>query len=277
MSTFTRTWWGQEFIAALENISDSGRLSRGRSYANNGKITSFSITNGMVSAKVRGSVNPYFGVYKEPLYDTEIEFQPISAAKWAAAIALISSKASLISRLLLNEIPSNIEDSFKTLGLHLLPHGSKDFSAECSCPDYENPCKHISGVYHLVAAELDRDPFLLFELRGLSRQDLYKELIKSPLGQALADELQLDQSAPHVATSFYTRPTIGTAESVDRLHAFWHGAKRLPPTMEPISPPLVAGIPIKKQGDSPPFWQRNNSFLEAMDRLYEQVRNKSPL
>ncbi|MFM9264105.1 SWIM zinc finger family protein [Tychonema sp. BBK16] len=277
MSKFSRTWWGQEFIQALENISDDGRLSRGRAYVNNGKITFFEIKDGIVGATVRGSINAYFGVYKEPCYITTIEFQPISAAKWAAAIALIASRASLISRLLLNEIPSNIEDSFTTLGLNLLPHGEKDFNAQCSCPDYGNPCKHIAGVYYRVAAELDRDPFLLFELRGLSREDLHKELAKSPLGQALSAELQLSQGSLKPAESYYTRPVTVATEPVERLQDFWQGTKRLPQTIEPLSKPLVAGIPVKKQGDFPAFWQRNNSFLEVMEELYEQVRNKSPL
>ncbi|MGL5058448.1 MAG: SWIM zinc finger family protein [Microcoleus sp.] len=277
MSKFSRTWWGQEFIQALESISDAGRLSRGRAYPNNGKIISFGIKDGIVVATVRGSINPYFGVYKEPRYKTSIEFRQISAAQWAAAIALIASKASLISRLLLNEIPNNIEDSFRTLGLNLLPRGEKDFNAKCSCPDYGNPCKHIAGVYYQVAGELDRDPFLLFELRGLSREDLHKELAKSPLGQALSAELQLSQASLKSAESYYTRPAIVAAEPVEKLHDFWHGAKRLPQSIEPLTKPLVAGIPVKKQGDFPAFWHRNNSFIEVMEELYEQVRNKSPL
>jgi uncharacterized Zn finger protein len=201
MSQFSRTWWGQKFITAIEQQTDAGRLSRGRSYARGNKVKQFEIQDGVVTAQVRGSVNPYFGVYKEPLYITTIEFQPISAAKWSAAIALIASKASLISRLLLNEIPDNIEDSFKQLKLNLLPVSGKDFNSTCSCPDGSNPCKHIAGVYYLIAAELDRDPFLLFELRGLSREDLLKELAKSPLGQALSAELQLEKQPPQIISS----------------------------------------------------------------------------
>jgi uncharacterized Zn finger protein len=124
-------------------------------------------------------------------------------------IALIASKASFISRLLLNEIPDNIEEEFALLGLNLLPRSRKDFDISCSCPDWGNPCKHIAGVYYLVAAELDRDPFLLFELRGLSRQDLHSELVKSPLGQALSAELQLAQRAPQSVSS-YLHPTVNS-------------------------------------------------------------------
>jgi uncharacterized Zn finger protein len=277
MSQFSRSWWGNKFIEALEQLSDAGRLSRGRSYARGGKVKSFEIQGGKVAAQVRGSVNPYFGVYKEPLYTTTIEFQPISAAKWAAAIALIASKASLISRLLLNEIPDNIEDSFAVLGLHLLPHSRKDFQATCSCPDWGNPCKHIAGVYYLVAAELDRDPFLLFELRGLSREDLHQELAKSPLGQALAAELQVAERPPQSVSSYHTSPQKVALEPETGLRDFWHGEKRLPQTIAPLPENLVPAIPVKKQGDHPAFWSRDNSFIEAMETLYEQVRTKGKL
>lgn len=276
-SKFSRTWWGQKFIVALEKSSDAGRLSRGRSYANNGKITRFEIKDGVVDARVRGSINPYFGVHKEPLYTTTIEFHPISAAKWSAAIALIASKASLISRLLLNEIPDNIEQSFSSLGLNFLPSSKKDFKATCSCPDWGDPCKHIAGVYYKVAAELDRDPFLLFELRGLSRQALLKELAKSPLGQALSAELQTQARSPVPVASYYTRPTTVPVEPVATLRDFWQGTRRLPQTLEPVAPTLVSAIPIKKQGDFPAFWPRDNSFIDAAETFYDQVRAKGQL
>ncbi len=277
MSQFSRTWWGQKFIEAIEKLTDSGRLSRGRSYAKGNKVKSFGIKDSIVTAKVRGSVNPYFGVYKEPLYTTTIEFQPISAAKWSAAIALIASKASLISRLLLNEIPDNIEDTFKQLNLNLLPGSRKDFDSSCSCPDWSNPCKHIAGVYYLVAAELDRDPFLLFELRGLSRQDLMKELEKSPLGQALSAELQLKKQSPQPVESYYPHLQTAPTDSCTDLRNFWHGAKRLPQVMDPLPDIPVAGIPVKKQGDFPAFWNRDNSFIAAMETLYNQVKAKGQL
>jgi len=274
---FSRTWWGQKFIAAMERLTDAGRLSRGRSYARGNKVTHFDIDGNTVLAHVRGSVNPYFGVYKEPLYNTEIVFEPISKAKWTAAIALMASKAGLISRLLLNEIPDNIEESFATLGLHLLPgskRGKDDFQSHCSCPDYSNPCKHIAGVYYLLAAELDRDPFLLFELRGLPRAELKAELARTPLGQALSAELSAQKQPPIPVERYYTEPQTRPIADMS-LRAFWQGEKRLPQMMEVAAPSAVPAILVKKQGDFPGFWQRDNSFIEAMEGLYEYVRSKN--
>ena len=277
MSQFSRSWWGQKFITAIENLTDSGRLSRGRSYARGSKVKGFEIDGNLVTAQVRGSINPYFGVHKEPLYHITIEFQPLSAAKWSAAVAEMASKASVISRLLLNEIPDDIEKTFQSLNLNLLPGSQKDFKTSCSCPDWSNPCKHIAGVYYLVAAELDQDPFLLFELRGLSRENLIKELSKSPLGQALSAELKSVQSRPQPAAAYYALPETLPAKGETNLREFWQGKKQLPQTMEALPEKSVSAIQVKKQGDFPAFWHRDNSFIEAMEMLYEQVKSKGHL
>jgi uncharacterized Zn finger protein len=275
MAQFSRTWWGQRFIADLEKIMDSGRLSRGRSYARGGKVKSFEIKDGIISAKVRGSVNPYFGVYKEPLYTTSIEFKSISAANWSAAIAYVASKASLISRLMLNEIPDNIDDAFAKLDLHLLPHRKDDFKTKCSCPDWSNPCKHIAGVYYLIAAQLDEDPFLLFELRGLSRDALQKELARSPLGQALSAEMSLEKAAPEPDLSYFAKPIVEKVLAPASLKDFWHGEKRLPQAIETITQVSIPAILVKKQGDFPPFWSKDQSFIETMEEFYGRVKTKN--
>jgi uncharacterized Zn finger protein len=271
MAQFTRTWWGNKFIAALEKFTDSGRLSRGRSYARGNKVKSFQIKGGQVIAEVRGSVNPYFGVYKEPLYKTQIELQSISPSQWKKAIAHIAANASFISKLLINEMPDNIETAFTELDIPFLPDSRKDFKTSCSCPDYSNPCKHIAGVYYLVAAQLDQDPFLLFELRGLSKTALQTELAKTPLGMALSAELATQTAAPVAVESYYTRPIAQPIGDVS-LKDFWQGSKRLPQTIEVGTPNGVSAIAVKKQGDYPAFWTKDHSFIETIEEFYERVK-----
>jgi uncharacterized Zn finger protein len=275
MSKFSRTWWGKRFIAALEAFTDSARLGRGRSYASGGKIKEYHITQGKITAKVRGSINAYFGVYKEPLYNTTIEIKPISASDWSKAIAHIASKASFVSKLLMNEIPDKIEEAFAELNLDLLPHSHQDFQTSCSCPDYSNPCKHIAGVYYLVASQLDSNPFLLFELRGLSREKLASELAKSPLGQVLSSAMDTEDSPIEAVVSYYTQPEKVSVSASVSLKEFWLGTKRLPQTIEVVSPTSVPAILIKKAGDFPPFWQKDISFIEVMEELYQRVRTKN--
>ena len=201
MAGFSRTWWGRRFIEALEEFTDADRLARGRSYASGGRILSYEIKGGTVQAKVRGSINPYFGVYVEPTYTTTVTMKPIARADWTKVIADLSSKAGFVAKLLLNEMPDTIEAAFSLHGVELLPHRKKDFTTSCSCPDYYNPCKHIAGVCYLLSSVLDRDPFLMFELRGLSRDDLRAELVQSPLGEILASELTARDVPIQPATS----------------------------------------------------------------------------
>ncbi|MEM9149900.1 MAG: SWIM zinc finger family protein [Cyanobacteria bacterium P01_F01_bin.3] len=274
MANFTRTWWGDTFLSTIEKFTDSGRLSRGRTYANGRKIKSFKIECDRVTAEVRGSINPYYGVYTEPLYNTVLEFEPISRDKWSELIAQMASKVSVLSKLLVGEIPENIEESFEALGLHLLPQKG-DFTSQCSCPDWNNPCKHVAGVYYLVAAELDRDPLKLFELRGLSREDLLDELSKTPLGVALSKELVAEPTASEPVDSLHTRPAVTALEQQVSLSHFWQGEMSLPSTVDAVQPTNVPAILIKKQGDFPPFWQRNNSFIEVMEEFYTRIRNKN--
>ncbi len=276
MAQFSRTWWGQRFIAALEQFTDPARLGRGRSYASGGRILDHKLANGTVTARVRGSINPYFGVYKEPIYRTTITIRPISSADWTKAIRKIASRADLVTKLLMNEMPDTIEDAFSGLGLHLLPHSERDFETDCSCPDWANPCKHIAGVYYLLASELDRDPFLMFELRGLSRDALHAELVRSPLGQILSSALKSDDvPAVEPVESYYTRPAREPDAVVASHKEFWTGAKRLPAPPAAPSQPAVPALLIKKQGDYPPFWHKDVSFISVMEELYDRVRTKN--
>lgn len=275
MAQFSRTWWGKRFIGALENFSDPARLARGRSYANNGRILDYTVVQNIITATVKGSINPYFGVYKEPRYHTTIELTPIKSADWSKAIKYISSKASFVSKLLMNEVPDNIEDAFADLGLHLLPHNKNDFKTNCSCPDWENPCKHIAGVYYLVASQLDNDPFLLFELRGLSKEALQTELAKSALGKILSTELTTKEIILESSASYYTPlEKIAVPEQINPRE-FWLGTKRLPQNVELASTAGLPAITIKKQGDYPSFWKKDNSFIAAMEELYARVKTKN--
>ena len=274
MAAFSRTWWGQRFIAALEQFTDPARLGRGRSYASSGRILDYTLANGRVTARVRGSINPYFGVYKEPIYRTSIALAPISRAEWTKVVGLIAAQAGFVTRLLMNEMPDDIEAAFASAKLHLLPHSQREFTTRCSCPDYANPCKHIAGLTYCLARDLDRDPFLLFELRGLSRQQLQTELERSPLGRILAAELEPRPAPITPVATYYTSPSREAAPATLGYREFWAGARRPPALSEAAPRSSVPALLIKKGGDYPPFWHKDVSFIGVMEELYERVRSK---
>ncbi len=275
MSTKTKTWWGERLLDALEKFTDSGRLQRGRAYASDNRIKQWTITQGVVQAKIRGNKNPYFGVYKEPTYKTEVQMTHLTEAQWKKVITRLTQRASFIAKLLVDEIPENIEEVFAEFKSHLLPNSYKDFKVSCDCPDYAVPCKHIAGVCYRLATVLDTNPLLLFEMRGLAPEKLQQELIKSPLGKILADAQGAGKSELMPVENLYTRPEPKTMPESVPLKQFWQGATPLLKELPTLQAANIPAVLIKKGGDYPPFWHKQGSFIEVMEDFYLRMRKNN--
>ena len=275
MSTMTKTWWGERLLDALEDFTDSGRLARGRAYASDHRVKQWLINKGIVKAKIRGNKNPYFGVYKEPTYNTEVYMAHLTQAQWKKIIARLTQRASFIAKLLVDEIPENIEEVFAEFKTHLLPNSYKDFKVACDCPDYAVPCKHIAGVCYRLANILDNQPLLLFEMRGLAPEKLQQELIKSPLGKILADAQTVEMSELTTVESFYTRPEPKVIPEKIQLKQFWQGVVPLPKELPPHQESTIPAVLIKKGGDYPAFWHKQGSFIAVMEDFYCRMRKNN--
>lgn len=271
----TKTWWGERLLDALEGFTDSGRLVRGRSYASDNRVKQWLIKKGVVQAKIRGNKNPYFGVYTEPTYKTEVQMAHLSEAQWKKVIARLTERASFIAKLLVNEIPENIEEVFAEYKTHLLPNNYNDFKVSCNCPDYAVPCKHIAGVCYRLASDLDHNPLLLFEMRGLSPEKLHQELIKSPLGKILADAQSLGGNELVPVESLYTQPHNLRIPKQVSLKQFWYGEAPLPKELPPHQEAKIPAVLIKKGGDYPAFWHKQGSFIEVMEDFYLRMRKNN--
>ncbi|HEX7591957.1 MAG TPA: SWIM zinc finger family protein [Candidatus Limnocylindrales bacterium] len=163
-----QTWWSKRFLQVLEEFNDPGRLSRGRAYARRGQVIDLDIEAGEVTARVQGSrVRPY---------NVSIDVAVLDDAAWSRVETVLASRAVFLARLLAGEMPQEIEEAFGAAGLSLFPVADRDVDTGCSCPDWENPCKHIAAAYYILAEAFDRDPFLIFAWRGRPRERLLAEL-----------------------------------------------------------------------------------------------------
>ena len=73
-------------------------------------------------------------------------------------------------------MPDDIEDVFAGVGLSLFPASAGELSLDCSCPDWEVPCKHLAATFYLLAESFDDDPFRILAWRGRPREDLLDNL-----------------------------------------------------------------------------------------------------
>ena len=265
-----KTWWGEAFVDALTSFIDAGRLSRGRAYRGDHRILSFDMQDNIVKATVRGNKNPYYGVYKEPKYKVELKFTKLTAKEWKKVIANICSHPGWLSKLMLNEIPSDIDHAFDKGGL--LPKSFKDIDAKCSCPDYANPCKHVAGVYYRIAEMLDSQPMILFPLHGMPIDALQKELRNNKLGKAFAEHLSQPQDIELTIDKHKFTPVKSKEVSITQ-NSYW-SMPEITLDKNDDYEPITASI-IKKQGDYPGFWNCPNSFIGAMEDIYRHLRNKN--
>jgi uncharacterized Zn finger protein len=165
---FGESWWAQRWTGVLESFGWDNRLARGRSYARGGQVVSIDVEKGQVKAKVQGS--------RPKPYNITIELPALTGKQWEKAIEAMAGQAIFAAKLLAGEMPQDIEEAFKAAGVPLFPQSAKDIKADCSCPDFANPCKHIAAVYYLLGEQFDEDPFLLFVLRGRTKDGIIESL-----------------------------------------------------------------------------------------------------
>ncbi|KAA1243399.1 DEAD/DEAH box helicase [Aquimarina sp. RZ0] len=156
---FGKTWWGEQFLKALSQIDYSNRLPRGKTYARKGTVKDIRITKNIIEAKVKGSrPRPYTIKITIPAFS--------SSQKKKLMDAIIGDPLSL-SHLLNRELPQELNEIAKQNGIQVFPNQWSDFEMQCSCPDWAVPCKHLAAVIYVFSAEIDRNPFLLFQLHDL--------------------------------------------------------------------------------------------------------------
>ena len=79
----------------------------------------------------------------------------------SGAANVMASRAVFLAKLLSGEMPEVIEEAFVESSTTLFPASDDDLVSACSCPDWENPCKHVAAVFYLMAEAFDNDPFLI--------------------------------------------------------------------------------------------------------------------
>ncbi|MBI4860930.1 MAG: SWIM zinc finger family protein [Candidatus Riflebacteria bacterium] len=160
------TWWGKQWIVALERLGGySNRLPRGVTYAREGRVRNLKLT-------AEGATAGVVGTMPTP-YTVTIRLAALTGPEWSQLIQAIRSQARHITSLLAGKMPDSLQPEIAQL---IFPRAGRDLETHCSCPDYANPCKHVAAVHYVLAEALDRDPFLLFQLRGKGRQALLDAL-----------------------------------------------------------------------------------------------------
>ncbi|MBF2075419.1 MAG: SWIM zinc finger family protein [Synechococcales cyanobacterium C42_A2020_086] len=260
----SREWWAQRWIDVLESFGWVRRLARARNYAREGNVLKIEFHGSKVSALVQGTA-------PEP-YKVSLSLDPFDDEQWQYVIESLSQRAIFSAKLLAGEMPQNIEEVFTANGLSLFPLTKFDIHSRCSCPDPANPCKHIGAVYYLLGDRFSEDPFVLFQLRGRTKEQIIAALrqMRSSNGEPATTETPSPEASPDA-------PLDG--------QDFWQYDDQLEPSLVVITPPpnsesvlnVLGAIPFKTEGAANQANQASQLTLEYLKTIYAQVSQQAVL
>ena len=164
------TFWGDAWCKNLEAYSDySNRLPRGRTYVRNGSVLDLQIEAGRVRALVSGT----------DLYTVDIKIKPLPQKRWEEIKWRCAGQIDSLVELLQGSISKGVMEIVTRKGEGLFP-SPREITLSCSCPDWATMCKHVAASLYGVGARLDREPELLFTLRGVDPTEMVEAAIDQP-------------------------------------------------------------------------------------------------
>ncbi|MEO6719968.1 MAG: SNF2-related protein [Ferruginibacter sp.] len=264
---FGKTWWGQQWLNSLTNIDYDNRLPRGSAYARNGSVASISIDENNIRAKVKGS--------RPKPYDVTVIIPPFFEPEIKKLIKAVAEKPVIVSKLLNRELDPEVLAIAERIGLKVFPKQWTDFKMQCSCPDWAVPCKHLAAVIYKVSAEIDNDPFMVFNLHRvnlaeeLKRENIFINSDNNPI--PVLQDLLLGETEKVTSTSNKKEKSTKLNKPISLSSPPFNtpaGSLNYA-TLTPIHEPLVQLLP-----DAPVFYQGNGNFREKYAIcLRKTVRN----
>lgn len=204
-----RNWWTDQWIELIEKLESGNRLAQGKSVAKNSQVIYIKVQKGFIIAKVQGErLKPY---------QIRIEVNTISEEIWGDILTEIASNAYLVAKLFANKLPERVNEIFTERNTSLIPFMEQDLRAGCTCADWANPCKHSAAVLLILADMLDEDPFLLFKLRGKTKEELF-EIFRVKRNNLVNDKSTITRVGVRIISDGYDKD-IGLIEnsSLDNL------------------------------------------------------------
>ncbi len=218
-------WSAQRWMRLLEEYAPNEQLAEGVAYARLGQTKTLllpappgthapgslnTVGPGQIVARVQGRL--------PAPYNVDIRLPVFSFEQWELVLGTMIEEVKHVAGLLAGEVLPAIEDVFRPHALRLFPQDPSDLAISCTCrrqnalaaasvlgpggrpinprPTGDAPasdvpetpfCKHVCCAMAIVAERLGQDPFLIFGLRGLWKEDLLERLRqKRALAQARA-------------------------------------------------------------------------------------------
>lgn len=259
---------GAALVRTPRFLSLQKRLERARIYAREGNVLSIEFEGSKVLAKVQGSE-------AEP-YQVSLFLNPFTEEDWNYIVETMSQKAIFSAQLLAGEMPAKIEEVFTANGLSLFPFTLGDIRSRCSCPDKANPCKHIGAVYYQLGDRFSEDPFVLFQLRGRTKEQILESLrqLRCKKSGVNLSQTVVSEPAEQKEQTKKKRKKISDQESKD-LTRFWQYEEPLDSSLVAIAPPVDGKTVLNLLGRIPLAYADAQAVEQYLEQVYRTVSQQA--
>lgn len=167
---YGKTEWGKTWLAGLLRDVDRQCFSQGMTYAKNGGVSTLEMNSKtMIEASVQG-----FGTTN---YYQQIQWMPFTSTQKEAWVNYLKSNPNSLTNLLNQQLSNELIAFGTSIQAGVLADNLEKWNMACSCAEQKMPCKHLVAVLLVLSRQIEQNPYLLFELRGLN---LTKELEQEP-------------------------------------------------------------------------------------------------
>lgn len=286
------SWAAMAWVEGVSRAAAPDVVAQGVEYARGAQTRTFTIEPGRVIAEVQGrQYRPHRAL---------IEFAVPTDAQWHAVESAMTEQAVFAAKLLAHEVPDTIQSVFDPLNLRLYPalsaQADADLKVSCTCGHPSPWCKHVVCSALLLAERMDKNPFLIFTLRGLPGEELLERL-RSRRAAAQGGDMftqslsqRLTGLAPVVVTSRFDEdgfpdedggvsasggaapaPAPGAALPLEScIENFWDMGPGLDDLETPLKPPEVSHALLRRLGPSP-FKEGKFPLVGLLATCYETI------
>lgn len=166
---------------------------------------------------------------------TSVHVGLLSAEERQCMVDSVTSSPAIASSCLLGELQPSLGERWRDHGVALI--GSHEqWQFDCTCREWGTECRHFGVLITAIAEAIEADPYVLFSLRGWSRDQFVSELRRrrgAPLGDRRTEPRGPDLGVSAADAFAATPSAIPHLPSLDRR----------PGRPAPfLAPPIDAGI-----------------------------------
>lgn len=183
---YARTWWGTRWLNTIG--TDTARYAKdvmqGEALFRRGALSDLTVAAGVASAKVTDRNDTVTVTLQLAVYDAEI---------WEQVARTVAEQLRFTAALLRHQFPEQLDDRLTAVGVALFPQVVDMALASSLLGEGVN--RHTVALHRAVGARIDRDPNVLFMLRGRDTEQLVHQ-VSNRRGETREREPEKPESPP---------------------------------------------------------------------------------